>query len=95
MTIADYATYLVTDQARNLKFSRSKNHFWGLAKIGAKLGFSPFSQVWFGCSLVFVSIAQDNNLEQFLATSSDEIQKKKRKLEAKIRFFTIFSNFVH
>ena len=53
MTIADYATYLVTDQARNLKFSRSKNHFfWGgggvhiLAKIGAKLGFSPFSQAW-------------------------------------------------
>ena len=58
MTIADYATYLVTDQARNLKSSRGKNHFFLrgggggregghiLAKIGAKLGFSPFSQVW-------------------------------------------------
>ena len=28
MTIADYATYLVTDQARNLKSSRGKNHFF-------------------------------------------------------------------
>ena len=56
MMIADYATYLVPDEARNLTSSRGKNHFffWGgggggvhiLAKIGAKLGFSPFSQVW-------------------------------------------------
>ena len=29
MMIADYATYLVTDEARNLTSSRGKNHFFG------------------------------------------------------------------
>ena len=41
MTIADYTTYLVTDQARNLKSSRGKNHFFlggGGAGGGAYFG---------------------------------------------------------
>ena len=63
-------------------------------KSVSKLGFLPFSQVWF---LIFPSIAYNDSLQQWL-TCSGKIHEKKccgPKFWPKTRFFAIFSSLVY